>query len=299
MSQREDFLTPVGRLVQGSLYTPNTQDLEGRPLVIKNGVNAGSPRVDFYFGVAIPKTTEHWSQTEWGAKIWAVGHAAFPQGQANSPGFAWKITDGDSTVVNKAGKKPCDKDGYPGHWILNLSSSFAPGIYNDNGSKVIVEKDAVKLGDYIQVYGNVSGNDSMQQPGVFLNHNMVALAGYGERIVTGADPRTLGFGVGAALPPGASKTPKATNFNPTPVPIPPVITPEYVFPPYTPILNVPGTTTPAIATMTAPSVVSNIPISTPTPQKIMTPAAGAYTYEQYIANGWTDQQLIQNGFMQA
>lgn len=33
------------------------------------------------------------------------------------------------------------------------------------------------------------------------------------------------------------------------------------------------------------------------PAKVMLPAAGATTYEAYIASGWTDAQLIQHGFM--
>jgi hypothetical protein len=82
MSTKQEILTPVGRLVQGSLYNPNTTDAENRPLVFKSGANAGQPRVDYYFGLAIAKQGEqHWSQTEWGAKIWALGNAAFPNGQ--------------------------------------------------------------------------------------------------------------------------------------------------------------------------------------------------------------------------
>jgi hypothetical protein len=36
----------------------------------------------------------------------------------------------------------------------------------------------------------------------------------------------------------------------------------------------------------------------PQPQFVMTPAANGMTREQYIAAGWTDEQLIQNGLMQ-
>ena len=41
----------------------------------------------------------------------------------------------------------------------------------------MLEPNAVNLGDYIQVYGSVADNESQQQPGVYLNHSMVALAG--------------------------------------------------------------------------------------------------------------------------
>lgn len=35
------------------------------------------------------------------------------------------------------------------------------------------------------------------------------------------------------------------------------------------------------------------------PTKVMTPAAGGLTYDQYRAQGWTDEQLVAKGFMEA
>src|ERR1700733_10382568 len=111
MSNRIELLTPVGRLVQGSLYEPQTTDAENKPLTIRSGPNGGQPRVDFYFALAVPKGGEqHWSQTQWGAKIWQAGHVGFPNGQTQSPTFAWKVTDGDSQVPNRMGKKPADRE---------------------------------------------------------------------------------------------------------------------------------------------------------------------------------------------
>jgi len=65
-----NITSPVGRLVAGSLYDAQDKDAEGKPLVIKNGPNAGQQRVDFFFAVAIPKESghTHWAQTDWGAK---------------------------------------------------------------------------------------------------------------------------------------------------------------------------------------------------------------------------------------
>ena len=115
MSQRVNITSPVGRIVLGSLYDPQDKDAEGKPLVTKSGPNAGQPRVNYFFALAIPKAGEvHWSQTAWGQQIWAVGHAAFPQA-AQSPQFAWKIEDGDSQIPNRKGRKPCDTEGHAGH----------------------------------------------------------------------------------------------------------------------------------------------------------------------------------------
>jgi hypothetical protein len=281
----EKLLTPVGRLVRGSLYEPQTTDAENKPLINKT---TGETRVSFYFGIAIPKGGEqHWSQTEWGAKIWEVGHKAFPA-QAQSQHFAWKVTNGDSQEPNKAGRKPCDNDGYPGCWILNMSSAFAPSIHNSDGTQQILEVNAVNPGDYIQVYGSVSDNESQQQPGIYLNHSMVALAGYGQRIIFGADPKSVGFG-GQPLPAGASVTPISQGFNPappaySPPPVPPVAAPVYAAPPVSP----------HTAILTPP-----LPPAAPvaTPQRVMLPGARGMAYEAFIAQGWTDALLIQHGKM--
>ena len=291
MSEKTPLLTPVGRLVQGSLYQGQTTNAENKPLTYRTGENAGQNRVDYFFALAIPKGTEqHWSETEWGKKIWTAGHAGFPQGQANAPTFAWKIKDGDSTVPNRVGRRPCDCEGFAGNWILNFSSSFAPSIYTADGSSQILEVNAVNLGDYIQVYGSVASNDAQQQPGVYLNHSMIALSGYGKRIVVGADPKAVGFGQ-APLPAGASATPLAQGFNPAPAVSTPATPPAYTPPvtqapaPYTPILT--------------PPVPAAAPVPPTAPVRVMLPAANGATYEQMIAAGWNDALLIQHGMMQA
>ena len=292
---RQNFTTPVGRMVMGSLYKPQTKDAEGNLLTIKSGPNAGQPKVEYFFALAILKGGEgHWAHTEWGKIIWAVGHADFPSGQAQSPAFAWKVVDGDSQTPNRTGKKPCDREGYPGNWVLSFKSGFAPKIYNANGSQEISEPDAVKCGYYIQVNGDVEGNGSMQQPGVFLNHSIVALSAYGPEIHVGPDPSGVGFG-NAPLPAGASLTPPASF-------VPPPATPSGIpgFPPPA-MPGAPGI--PPVAMMGLPSgppaapsmqnqAVLNVPAS-----KQMLPKAGGAPYEQFRAQGWTDDLLRAHGYM--
>ena len=293
MSTRVDLLTPVGRLVQGSLYVGQNTDAENRPLVYKTGANAGQPRVNYWFALAIPKGTEqNWNQTEWGKKVWDVGQAGFPNGQANSPMFAWKIIDGDSNIPNTQGNRPCDNEGFSGHWILKYSGSFQSSIYNENGTLPLTEPNAIQLGDYIQVYGYVEDNKSTQQPGVYLNHSMIARAGFGKRIIAGADPKSVGFGA-SPLPAGASTTPIAqAAFTPPPASVPPVATAPVAAPatpvqPYHQILTPPGAPSAPVAPPIAP------------PAKVMTTAPQGPTYDQMIAAGWTDALLIQHGMMQA
>jgi hypothetical protein len=293
---REQILTPVGRLVQGSLYEPQTTDPENNPLTIKSGPQAGQPRTIYYFAIAIPKGPEkHWAETVWGQKIWAVGHAGFPNGQANSPSFAWKIIDGDSQTPNRKGKKPCEKEGYPQHWVLNFSSGFAPTIVNETGSAYILEKDAVNAGDYIQIAGTVDDNGSTQQPGVFLNHSHVAFVRYGKRITQGVDPKNIGFGVGTVIPAGASLTPVSVEFTPL----------VNVTPSHAPLAYVPPTPQlayaapiPAVQPIVSPSPYTQILSPPAAPAKVMTASAQA-SYDDYIKAGWTDAQLIQHGLLLA
>lgn len=329
-TQKQFILTPVGRLVAGSLYKAQTTDSEGRQLQVKNGPQAGQPRSDWFFAIAIPKQGEqHWSQTPWGKTIWETGHSAFPQGQGQSPTFAWKIVDGDSTVPNSVGKRPCDREGYPGCWVLHWSSGFAPKIYNSNGTQQITEPDAVKLGYYIQVHGSVDGNGSSQKPGIYLNHSMVALAAYGPEIIVGPDAAAVGFGQGVALPPGASATPPAGSFNPAPpmpaagapvapaalpalpagavsspaLPVMPSALPQVPVQPHPAFLQVPGSPAspaavpqPAMSMPTVPTIPA--PTAAPVaPVHQMTAKANGASYEQMIGAGWNDDLLRQHGMM--
>lgn len=273
MRDRQELLMPIGRLVGGSLYTGTTTDLEGRPKVFKTGENIGKPRTDYYFLLAITKGNEkHWNETSWGKIIYSVGQTAFPGIQINSPNFAWKIIDGDSDIpVGDRQIRPCDREGYSKHWVLNFSSCLcAPDIYNADGSKKLTEPNAVNPGDYIEVYGSVVGNESKQNPGVHLNHKMVAYSGYGKRIFLGVDPKSV-FGK-TSLPSDASPIPIPQGFNPISATTPSAEIPK----PYPDILNIP------------------VPVT-----HVMLPKANGITYEQYIANGWTDTLLVQHGMMQA
>lgn len=334
-TNRADFLTPTGRIVMGSLYEPQTKDADGNPLVYKKGPDAGKPRSNYFFALAIPKATPYaelggqpaanWWQTPWGATIAKVGQACFPQGQFQRPDFAWKIVDGDSTIPNKKGVAPCSREGYPGHWVLSLSSTFAPKVYNRDGSAPIIEKDAVNAGDYVQVFGDVDGNESPNQPGIYLNHRMVALQGYGERISYGPDASSVGFGAGpapagmSAVPVGGMAAPPAAAPGPGPsfggpaafpatpaaagpgafpgAPAAPAAAPVALPAPHTAILAVPGAAGAPMGMPAAPGAPAPAPAPAPAVPR-MTAKAGGYTREQWHAQGWTDSQLIEHGYME-
>lgn len=267
------ILFPVGRMVGGSLYKsqPRTDNL-GKPKLAADG----SPLTAFNFGVALEKKGEaHWSQTPWGAQIKQIGEAAFGE-QTKAPSFAWKIVDGDSTIPNKKNKRPVDQEGYPGHWVLWYSQGWAPKICNADGSRELTEPDSIVPGYFMQVYAAVTDNGAKNpSPGVYLNPEAVALAGYGPRIEgQGVDTTSVGFGGGAA-PAGMSSTPVGTMSAPSPT----------------------NSAPPAPGALPKPPT-PNAAFLAP-PPKMLTPAgvAAGGTYDDFVKAGWNDQQMKDAGYL--
>jgi len=270
-----NFTTPVGRIVSGILSKPRTKDAEGRPLTVKSGPNAGQPRVDYYVGVAIPKTDPVW--VELYQKIRNFSAQICPA-MVNRPDFSWKITDGDSQIPNQNNIKPCDKEGWPGHWILHLSNGFPPTCYREeNGEYVQIDLDEIKTGYYVQVNGTVSSNGSTQSPGIYLNLYKVLLRGYGPEINTGVSAEEAFGGVLSQLPPGASATPIAStgagfSVHQAPAPQAPIAPPP------------------------AHDIVNEAIASTPAP-----PPPAPPVEEKYVFNGqnWTKKQLLAASWTEA
>jgi len=320
--QKVELLTPPGRLIRGSCWEPQTKDAEGNPLIIKNGPNAGQPRVDYYLALAIEKTNPEFN--DFWAKIQAVAQAGFPNlfdanGQCTHAGFAFKFMDGDSTTPNSRGNKPCDYKGAPGHWVLNFSSGFQPECFTAGGAERIVDPNMLKTGYYIRIYGNCLSNDSVQQPGIYLNHSKVELIGYGEEIITGiSGEQAFGRQAVGALPAGASSTPVAPSTTIASSPnatLPDSETRKLPLDQYesAAIRAVEEAKTFFEGQQTADIVPAGPGASPSSPggaveappgaevdekQSRMT-AAAKNTYAEYSGKGWTEGQLITKGYMTA
>lgn len=275
-----EILFPVGRMIGGSLYTPQAKtDNFGKPKLDAQGKQL----TGFNFGIAIPKTSgmQHWSQTEWGAKVRSIGVAAY-QAMCDNPSFAWKIIDGDSAIPNKKGRKPCEQEGYVGHWVLWFSQSWAPKLCSADGSTELTQPEAVMPGDWVQVYGSVKSNAPSPTPGVYLNPLAVALVGYhplGRIAVSSVDTKAVGFG--AAQAPGQVLAQPIGAMPPPPAAAP---APQAAAAPLTP---------------NAAFLAGPPPPPPAAPVHQMTAAAGGVSYEAHIASGWTDALLIQHGKMLA
>jgi hypothetical protein len=288
------FTTPAGRYVSGSIDIPKTKDHKGNPKMIKHGPDAGKPTQSFDFGIAIPKIPGvDWRQTEMGQKVHAAAAKAWPNGQFNLPGFSWKITDGDSTIPNTKMKRPCDSEGYPGHWVIYFSSNKAPQTVNNDG-KVQIDPKSIKKGDWIQVAGSTCGNNDTDKPGMYMNHSIVSFQWAGDPITSGPDPSTLGFGATPA-PAGVSTVPTGSFTAPAPT---------------APVAAAPVAAAPAPAMAPAPAaptaVVPHTGILNPAPAApppptgpVMTAKANGAKYEDFIKNGWNDATLRQHGYIAA
>lgn len=295
-----EITTPVGRLVRGHPMTGYAvkDDKTGQPKMQRDGV---TPRTDYYIAIAIPKGTEtHWNQTAWGGQIYQQGVTDWPNGQYNMPTFAWKITDGDSQIPNKKGNKPCDREGYPGHWIINATQGFPIRCYHRgryDPEQQIQRNAEIKTGDYVRIVINVKGNGrDNESPGMYINPSMLELYQGGVEIIStnAPDPKATFGAVEGTLPAGALIDTNVQAMPPAQVaqvaPAVPAVTVAQVAP------AVPTAQVAPPAQVILPAQVAQVaPPAQAMP--LMTTKAQGVPYEAWVAQGWTDDQLIAEGYM--
>lgn len=288
MSERINLVTPVGRIVAGDLWEPRTKDFQGNQLKVKTGPNAGQDRAEYYIGLAIPKNSPEWPAIH--AAIYNEARRGFPNlfdasGNFQGQKFAWKFVDGDDTRLNLNNVRPCDKEGYPGHYVLSLASSIAPKVYDRNNQPIDPTSKAVKRGDYVRVQLSFISNDQQTNPGLYMSANLVQFSHQGEEISSGPDAAAV-FG-GTPMP----AAPAGANTNPQPG-MSPMMT-------GTTTPAAPATSTPTPPAAPAPAPVANV---APAPDFLNpAPAApvveqfsyqgGVYTRDALRASGWTDDAI--------
>jgi hypothetical protein len=214
-TQKEQFLTPVGRLVQGHPMDKQTKDNQGNLLTIKSGPQAGQPTQKYFCALAFRKDDPAFAAFY--AQLAKVARQSFPQqfdaaGNCINPRFSWKLVDGDSTVPDEGGRAPASKEGFPGHWVVRFSSSFPPRCFNAGmyePHQQIADPNVIRRGYYGRVSGTIEGNANAQKPGLYVNLSMFELSAQGPEIVSGPDAAaTFGASPVAALPAGAMALPR-------------------------------------------------------------------------------------------
>jgi hypothetical protein len=213
------FTTPTARLVQGSVYESRSADQDGQPYIYKTGAKAGQPYSKFFIAIAIPKNPGiPWENETWGQMIMQTAKAASPASFDPTTGLLiqgrpmnYNVIDGDSQIPSpQAHKKPCDNEGFPGHWVLRCNKNdYAPVTSHFvNGVAVPLTEQIIKRGHYVQVRVAVRPNSDHRNPGVFLQHNMINHVGYGPEIISGPSIESAGFNA-ADVPSYVSQTPIA------------------------------------------------------------------------------------------
>jgi len=321
----ESIQFPVGRIMQGSVnkMNPVMDKKTNTQKVYAKGAKIGQPRFDCFFAIAIAKKPgeTHFAQTAWGAKLWAIGHAAHPR-FAQGKNFAWKIVDGDSAEPDGRGVAPNSREGWPGHWIVKFNNSEIPRLGEILNGKFVDLTDPYKIkpGFFVEVVADVEGNGiDNESPGIYINHKLVCFRAYGPEINYGPNPDEYDFGSSPA-PAGASTVPLSTGALPgtpaglppppgAPAPAGPVKTmtakagpysyDQYIASGYTEaqLIEQGFMLAPVTPNMNYGSVTGIAPAAPAVPVKTMTVLAGAFTYEQYIAQGYTDDLLVKNGLM--
>lgn len=255
------FVTPPGRIVGGSLSVAQTKGHEGQELATPKWVVM----------LALPKG--HPGTAELIAKIKRVGAEGFVGAlapQLQRPDFAWKIIDGDSAIPNQRSIAPNTREGYPGHFVLTLTTTFAFQTCGENPNELI-NAAAVQNGSWVRIAGDVKANGSDVKPGVYLNLKAAQFVRNDAVIQTGGAvtaAQAFGGAAAPAVPVAAAPAVPATDIVTNAV-APPPPPPSVPTPPQAP-------TGPAL---TAKGVAENCDIAA------------------WGANGWTEDTLRQHGYI--
>lgn len=287
------FITPVGRLVQGSMSLQPKKDDKGQPVLD----DKGQPVHECFLAIAVRKDDP--GLAAFYGQFTTQARASFPhlfdaQGNCTHPRFAWKIQDGDGT--DKNGQSVANKPGFAGHWIFKMATRYAPRCFHhgkyDPSQQIQNPDDVIKRGYYIRVSGSIDGNGvganaGAAVPGLYVSPNLVELVAFGEEIVSGPDASAVfgGNAITSPLPAGASSVPKVAAAAP----------PSNLAPPALPGAAAPAAMPAAPGLPAAPAAMPAPPAAGPVFQ--MQPSAQGASREALLANGWTDDQLIAAGHM--
>lgn len=332
-AQQVEFLTPIGRLVQGDVWKLNETDREGNPLLTQDG----RPKKQCYFALAIDKSNPEWPA--FFALLAQVAQSGYPQffnaqGQCVKQDFAWKVADGDG--IDNDGKPNNQKAGWAGCWVLRFSSSFLPRCFEKNKyqqAQQLKNEQSVKTGFFVRVGGLMQANIGSKKPGLYLNADLVELNYEGEEILpanvrdasaalgaaaasayvpAGAVPvgqMTRGVGGAVAgLPNGAMGTGTAMQNGPGAGGMGAAMGgagPGSVGMPGTAVQGNPGFVTGAMAAAgvggAGPAGMNGaggFPFTQQQaqPQLLPTPKAAGYTLQQFLDNGFSVEKCVNDGF---
>lgn len=230
MSEYLYLVTPLSRLIRGSLTERAKTDYDGNPYADGEGpfelglaIRKDDPATAEFLGKLYQKAVTDAPNLK--AKIDAEWQSGFTAGA-----FRFKIRDGD-----KPNQKGQVNQNTIGHYVLNLSTTLPIKFtYTDQyGLKLTdvmgvaipprteISPDKIKIGDFAHVAISTKYNGKFDHTaGLYLSQSAVMLAGYGEAISGGLslDDAFAAIPMGA-LPTGATVagvTAPAVHSNPLP-----------------------------------------------------------------------------------
>lgn len=207
------LVSPVGRIVWGSVSELNTRDKDGRPEPDKE-------KHRFTFGLAIRK-----DDPRMGDFLAALYHQAVA-GYPNNPtmkqridyqwqnfgrdlggsGFKFKVKDGDAPLQRTGKPDPNSL----GCFVVSFSTKLP--ITCSNAQNLQIDAKEIERGYFVDVATSIAVNEKVDQTaGIFVNPSVVRFLAHGERIMGGIsiEDAFAGHAAPTQLPPGASPTPVA------------------------------------------------------------------------------------------
>ncbi len=289
MAEKELLLLPTGRVIGGQInkkvqqYKYNQQKKES----VFN--DDGTPKMTYYFQIAIPKNSpELWDNNGNPgilSKYVSCVNRSWPE-NINFDGFSWKIQDGDGTRDGTPNAKTFSEHAR-GCYIFTVSSgleSIPKLIEPDANNNPLETKNVDNFypGCHVKVGVTLASNGlSGSNAGIYVNPEFVILIRHDDPISsTGMSLSEISGHVGTLQQVIGSPTPVAMQQPPASMQ-PPQQAPVAMQQP-------PQQAPVAMQQSQSASV-----------QFTMTPAAKGITRDQYHKAGWTDQQIIENGFMNA
>lgn len=195
MADYLNLVTPLGRLVRGSLNERAKEDYDGNPYPPGEGpfelgfaIRKDDPATGEFLGKLYQKAISDAPNLK--TRIDGEWQSGFTMGS-----FRFKVRDGD-----RPNQKGAVNQNTVGHYVLNLSTNLAVKFtYTDQfglrltdvmGQPILprtaIPPEKIKIGDYAFLSISAKYNDKMDATaGIFLSQAAVMLAGYGEAISGG------------------------------------------------------------------------------------------------------------------
>ena len=240
------LVSPVGRIIWGSVSERAAKDYDGKDYAPGTG--------PFQFGLAILKTDP--GLADFLGKIYQQAVAGYPNNQQMAAriqnewqsGFAglnfrFKIKDGDKPNANGQ-----HNPNSAGCFVFSLSTSLPFKCANDQNQEI--DAKTIERGYFVRAAISCKVNENLDgTAGIYLNHDVVQLLAFGEKIVGGIsiDDAFAGAALPTQLPPGASAVPVAPSGLPGFPAIAPTMAPGYpAQAPAAPAMGYPSNGTPAM-----------------------------------------------------